>query len=601
MTEISVKNIGPVEDFRFDLNSCGLLVLKAPPGWGKSMILRTIELVMNGRTDVRPTKRDGATRGEAHVAGATLRIMKTVRCEGDLTVEGLGDLSIAALHSPKYETAATRDKHRIKILVRLADVPADPTLFHSLVGGSNTFNEIVPRAAVTTNDLLDMQGNVKAAFEKEARRYEEHEQSALADSRAQTTIADSIDSTLPSDEAELQRSLETAVATEQDAKTRRKQSDEQKMAKQRAQESLAEMGEGLTLAEAEAAVELARTGLEEKRGIAQSLAEDLVRVQADTRLATGAEAAAKEKATEARSAAEQVHSDLTESADRIRELARKIAELQAALQLAQTEQARLASLATTALERATLAAQDLAEKEQASLECMSQQADALASVRLAKSEQAGAESALAAAQAAVEQAKREGTLRAELQATIAAQAPEGPSESELTTAAEAVAAARASITTGVKVRTAKTAKLRAEEHNETARQFGIKAKRLRDAAQDTAVILTQAIARIEGCPFQVKINDDGDPRLVMATDRSSEEYVEDLSDGERWLPIIRMAAKRNRLIVLHQAALGELPESSRATLHRIARDQGCYIISAEAEDCEPHVELYSAMEASDAA
>jgi len=37
----------------------------------------------------------------------------------------------------------------------------------------------------------------------------------------------------------------------------------------------------------------------------------------------------------------------------------------------------------------------------------------------------------------------------------------------------------------------------------------------------------------------------------------------EVTDGERWIEVVKIAAANNRLIVLPQAAFGELSESSR--------------------------------------
>lgn len=83
-----------------------------------------------------------------------------------------------------------------------------------------------------------------------------------------------------------------------------------------------------------------------------------------------------------------------------------------------------------------------------------------------------------------------------------------------------------------------------------------------------------------------------DTRLVVATERSETELFEDLSDGEKWRVILPIAAAKNVLITLSQAAFGELAESSRAYLDTLAREVGCYILTAVADDGELRAEPY---------
>ena len=193
----------------------------------------------------------------------------------------------------------------------------------------------------------------------------------------------------------------------------------------------------------------------------------------------------------------------------------------------------------------------------------------------------------------LQSALREAALHVELHAAIESGHIDGPSAIKLEDAFEAKyhaaeqrTKAREAITEGVKVRQAIEAKRKSEEHTVKAEALVIDARRLRDAARDTAQVLTDAIKTIPNCPLRVRLNDDGDPRLVIATDRSDAEPFEELSDGERWLEVVKIAAASNRLIVLPQAAFGELSESSRGTLDRLAREQNCYILTAVASDCE---------------
>lgn len=218
MTSISVKNIGPVIEFEYELKQTGLHILYGKQGDGKTTILRTAQLAVNGTVGTKPTKRDGAKNGEATIAGKTLRISRVVREEGELEVEGLGDLDITAIHSPSYNDAKTRDKYRIKSLVRLSGVRADITLFYELVGGRQEFDAIVDVAASETDDLVEMAGRVKRAIEKRALEAEKNAETAQANALAKTDQLEGVDLDAPHDEVKLQTELEQAIA--QNAETR---------------------------------------------------------------------------------------------------------------------------------------------------------------------------------------------------------------------------------------------------------------------------------------------------------------------------------------------------------------------------------------------
>ncbi len=503
MAEIKVRDIGPVVDFELDMNEPGLWIIKGENGVGKTTVIRTVALAVDGTSDVRLTRRDGATRGEADIAGKKIRVMKTIREEGELSLEGLEGLSIVDLHTPKYDKPTTRDKHRIRALVKLTGLTADATLFHRLVESPERFAEIVSRASLETDDLLEMQGRIKSDFEKQARLLEERQRSALADARSQAALCEGVDLDSPSDEAKLQAALEEAIAAKQDIETRRAAAAKVNQAAGNARIRLSELGEGATVAEAEER----------------------------SRRATEAVQAQDRKMVEARTL--------------VQELMLKLDAARKALEAEERVQEGLRQSAKAAID-------------------------------------------------AVEQAKREGSLRTQLQDAIAAGGAEGPSDEELKAAAEAVTTARSAISAGMRVRNAMAAKTLADQHTEQAKALGIQAQRMRDAASDTTTVLTDAIAKINDCPLRVAYSDDGDPRLVMGTRRSDREFFEDRSDAEKWSVVLQIAAAKNRLITLPQSALGELSPTTMEYVHKLAQQHGCYVLSAEADRGELRGEIFNA-------
>lgn len=191
------------------------------------------------------------------------------------------------------------------------------------------------------------------------------------------------------------------------------------------------------------------------------------------------------------------------------------------------------------------------------------------------------------AREALRQAQSEITLRGELDAAIeAASGAVETTEDDVDDAAEDVGTAKRAAAQGMKVREAKTAKAKAAEYLKRAEEHREKAQQLRAAAQATFDVLSDSIAKIDDCPLRVKSSEDGDPRLVVKTDRSDHEYFSDLSDGEQLDVIIRIAVRKNRLIPLSQGEFGELSGGLRAKLHEIAKKHGAYIVTAVATDGE---------------
>jgi hypothetical protein len=498
--EIRVNDIGPVEDFFYPMGGPGLHVLRGPNGSGKTTILRTAEMIVDGQTDTRLQKRDGSKRGVATLSGKTLRVSTQIRHEGEISLSGCGDLSIAELHTPKFLKVETRDAHRIKTLVRLSGVTADAALFRDLLPGR--FDEVVPSDSIRADDLVDMAARVKRAIEAKALSVEKFEATAISDARAQAAIAEGVDLTIPHDTEKLQTELEEAIR--------------------------------------------------EQTAWAAKLAE----LQASRAAAN----ATNERARAARARLEQMVASPS------------VAD------------------ATMADDQAT-AAVDVVQAQIERLRSKLREAEATKAELVARQE---------AAEAALAAAKREESLHAELKAAIDAGGAIGPTDTELDTArvqseewATAIADAKRAITTGATVRNAIAAQAKSAEHMDRAKALGEEKRRLRDAATDTATVLTRAIANLEGCPLKIRLSESGDPRLVIATDRSDCEYFEDLSDGEKWQVVVSIAAQSNRLIVLPQSAFGELAPSTRMQIHELAKRNSCYILTAVADDCELHGEAYA--------
>lgn len=492
-TTIEVRNVGPVEEFSYTLGAPGLHVLRGHQGAGKTTILRTAQLAADGRTDVKPTSRDGVARGEATIAGKTLVISRRIREEGEISVDGLGDLDIAALHSPKYVDAKTRDRHRIRTLVRLGRADADIALFHDLLPSKEIFEEIVPSEAAETTDLVEMAAQVKRAVEKAAKLQEQRAETARANMRVTAAVFEGVDLTQPCDEEPLTVTLHEAIQAASRLKQQRADAQIVQRRAKNARESLEKLGES-----------------QDPEGIRAKI----------------------DAAEERREAA----------AARVAELEKMMVEANAELASAISDSNRF---------RDQLQA---AERQREAVQAWETDIEA-------------AESAIC------------------------------PTEDDLAAAEKAINSAQAALKEAAEIRKAITAKEANAVHAQEALKYGQAANRLRDAARDTMTILTEAVKTIGDCPLRVIETPDGDPRLVLETDRSESELFDDLSDGERWPHIIGLAAAANRLIVLPQAAYGELSPETRALLDRLAKEHECYILTAQVDDGELRAEPWAPGEA----
>ena len=501
--EIKVKNIGPIVEFEYAFKNFGLHVVKGPNGSGKSTLERTIEFATTGVRSQQLQKRDGTPRGEASIAGAVIRVTKQVRVEGELEVEGLGDLNLSKLCDPGIKDQALADAERIRTLNRLAGTKADAKLFYDIFGGKEQFDKLASPLTMNTSDLVEMAMRAKADLETAARAVEKDLEKEESLALAQQRLADEEkDLNVEHDEIRLQDALEVAIRNESEMRERRRVYRATIKAAEDAREKLAKLPPGKSVDEAKVEVESAKSRVE---------------------FAQAADTAALEK---------------------IRRL---------------EDELRAAKLERNTTEQAITAAKD----------------------------------SLTAAQGALQAAENDVELRGQLDAAIAASAgAQEVTADQVDDAIEATGRARDAQSKGFKIRQAIAARSLAEQHRTAAKGLAIEARRLRDAAKDTMSVLTTSVTSIPNCPLRVKGDDNGNPRLVVTTDRSDDEKFCELSDGERWRVAIGIAAKSRRLIPLAQSAYEGLADSLKAQIDQLAKENECYILGSQAVDCVLHAEPF---------
>jgi hypothetical protein len=162
----------------------------------------------------------------------------------------------------------------------------------------------------------------------------------------------------------------------------------------------------------------------------------------------------------------------------------------------------------------------------------------------------------------------------------------GPTAEDLADALEAVIVAQKASELGTETRLAIMAKLEAQSFEKTSLENKQLAKKYRDAAAGAVEVLAEAVSAIKGCPLRIKCDEDGDTRLVLTTERNPDDYFDERSDGERWSTIVPLALSDNRVVVLPQAAYGELQPKARKLLDELAKSAGGWIVTAVATDGE---------------
>jgi len=196
------------------------------------------------------------------------------------------------------------------------------------------------------------------------------------------------------------------------------------------------------------------------------------------------------------------------------------------------------------------------------------------------------------AKADFEAASRHEQTLADWRETVANVTTVAPDDGEMEAAETVLVLAREQAVHGAHIRAAIVAKAAAAELSELAKTRKKEAKRIRAAAAATQEVISEAIASIPNCPLRVTTNEDGEARLVISTDRGEAEPFDELSDGERWRTIVPLCCEAGRLVVLPQAAYGELANSTRSLLDVIAAQVGAYILTAQADDGELRAERF---------
>jgi tetratricopeptide (TPR) repeat protein len=502
MPEISIKDMGPVVEFEYDMAEPGLHVLKGSHGAGKTTILRTVQMAAGEKPEVKPGKADGSKRGEATIAGKTLKISRKTREEGELEVEGMGDLNIATLHNPGHKTAATRDKYRIATLVRLAGGTAALDAFRALLTPEQ-WAEIVDEDMLPEDaDPVEMAAKIKRQIDAAAKGIEDFASGAESGAAAlketaANLIAEAVAAGGVPNEAgnlgERQRAHEAAIAERQRLANQQRDAERCKESAKQARERI-----------------------------------EQARKEYDGPTSEAAEVASA-----------TVHKQLAEHRDAVEEYRKAL---------------------------------ELAEKR---LEALNSEVDVKA----------------AEFKAALNHEETLTKWEEQLAADAVAPVP----VTDMDAAEAAVMAAAVAVTMHNAETAAATHRDNADGLIEKAKSAKKKAEKLREAAAATSGVLSQAIATIPDCPLFVTSDDDGETRLVIKTDRNADkpEPFDELSDGERWKVIVPLCCGAGRLVVLPQAAYGELAPSTRAMLHALAAERGAYILSAQCDDGELRGERYA--------
>lgn len=171
-TTITAENLGPISALEFAITAPGVTVLVAPNGSGKTILLEAVQAAAVGKGKL-PLK-DRTRRGKVEAFGATITIGGTCRHTGAFEVTNLEGtrFDLAGLVDPQIKAPALADKARIKALVSLTGVTANPILFREHEAFA-AFDKVVKASSLETDDLIEMASKIKDDYDGAARAQED--------------------------------------------------------------------------------------------------------------------------------------------------------------------------------------------------------------------------------------------------------------------------------------------------------------------------------------------------------------------------------------------------------------------------------------------
>jgi len=238
LEEIVIEDVGPVEQLRIPLPvGGGLVLLTGDNGSGKSETLSCARALMGSADDKKSLRpRDGEKSGSVEGCGVTIKVGRSNRETGELTVAALEDrLDIADLVDPGIADPNAADARRLKSLIRVAGVKADLDLFSDLLG--DTFE--IDAKVMKEPDLINMAGGVKRSLEAKARSEENKAEACGVEAATCLKSVEGVDITGESDEAALQAAYREAANRDAEVKQRQLSAEQAQEAQCKAREALA--------------------------------------------------------------------------------------------------------------------------------------------------------------------------------------------------------------------------------------------------------------------------------------------------------------------------------------------------------------------------
>lgn len=270
---VEINNLGPIEHLEFALPEKGVLELVGRCGVGKSIALKAIAGAFSG--DELPPVRDGQLKGDVRIGGLRVTVAKRSSRKGETDIRSLeSDFSLDDfVAGGNIKDPESADARRVRVVVRLLRAKVEAERFRSLVSDED-FARLVKPEDLDGDDLVAVQERIKRRFEAGTRQARTEAENCLARARAKAAEAEGVDMTAPSDETALRAAHTEAVADDAQLRAEAKAAQETLAKAEEGRRVLAEAEaryDGLSIADASAAVEAADAVLREKRAAQDEL------------------------------------------------------------------------------------------------------------------------------------------------------------------------------------------------------------------------------------------------------------------------------------------------------------------------------------------
>lgn len=238
---ITIRDVGPIEALTIPLPEIGgLVVLRGGQGVGKTTALKAISKSLGAGKVKGLESRDGARRGVLELGDVKLTVTKSRSTrKGELEVaelESRADLSV--LVDPGIDDPERADAARIKSLVSLCGVKADPSPYWQLLGGRSGFDQL--GVNTETSDPVDLAGRVKRALEAVARQREMAAESESGHAKACAEQIAGLDLHSESDESVLAGRYDLAKSRHTKLLEQQRLAREDQQRREKAKQKLAE-------------------------------------------------------------------------------------------------------------------------------------------------------------------------------------------------------------------------------------------------------------------------------------------------------------------------------------------------------------------------